>query len=121
MYDWNTAKTACPAGWHLPSREEWNALATTSGGKAAGKALKSTDGWNENGNGTDKYGFSALPGGGRGFDGNFYGAGSYGDWWTATGDGSDGAYNRGIRYNGDNMDERDIGKNYGISVRCVGN
>lgn len=26
LYTWNAAKTACPAGWHLPSREEFNTL-----------------------------------------------------------------------------------------------
>jgi len=85
LYDWNTAKTVCPAGWHLPSREEWNELVTASGGNVAGKALKSTYGWNGNGNGTDEFGFSALPGGSRRSGGNFNSAGyDGGHWWTAT-------------------------------------
>jgi len=54
----------CPDGWHLPTRTEWNALFTEVGGKStAGKILKSQTGWD--GNGTDEYGFSALPAGGR--------------------------------------------------------
>ncbi|MDR2693532.1 MAG: hypothetical protein LBB74_04875, partial [Chitinispirillales bacterium] len=26
LYAWSAAKTACPAGWHLPSRAEWDIL-----------------------------------------------------------------------------------------------
>lgn len=26
LYDWETAKNICPAGWHLPNDEEWTAL-----------------------------------------------------------------------------------------------
>ncbi|GBU20135.1 hypothetical protein R80B4_00009 [Fibrobacteres bacterium R8-0-B4] len=82
LYDWSTAKTVCPAGWHLPSRAEWDILARSVLGKknnryddddrmwgGAGKAsaLKTAKGWNQDGgddgNGTDDYGFSAMPGG----------------------------------------------------------
>jgi len=31
LYDWDTAMRACPPGWHLPSREEWEALAVAVG------------------------------------------------------------------------------------------
>ena len=58
----------CPEGWHLPTETEWETLTTAVGGKSvAGKMLKSTSGWieynGESGNGTDAYGFSALPAG----------------------------------------------------------
>ena len=52
----------CPAGWHLPSDREWQVLQTSAGGEDAGKNLKAKSGWNK-GNGTDKFGFAALPGG----------------------------------------------------------
>jgi len=84
LYDWNTAKAVCPKSWHLPSRQEWDELVKASGGNKAGKNLKSESGWNNRGNGKDKYGFSALPGGRRYSGGSFYGAGSDGGWWTAT-------------------------------------
>jgi len=81
QYNWSTAKLACPSGWHLPSAEEWDTLIDYAGGKdVAGLKLKAKSGWNKrsdggNGNGTDDYGFSALPN-----------AGEYksGWWWTAT-------------------------------------
>jgi len=75
----------CPDGWHIPSYEEWAALISFAGSSTSAKQLKATSGWNENGNGTDTYGFSALPGGG-GYtysDGSFrfnYVGGS-GIWW----------------------------------------
>jgi uncharacterized protein (TIGR02145 family) len=85
LYYWATAKTACPAGWHLPNDNEWVTLMGNVGGsKTAGKKLKSTAGWNENGNGTNEYLFSALPGGSGGRDGYFNSADDTGVWWSAT-------------------------------------
>jgi uncharacterized protein (TIGR02145 family) len=76
----------CPAGWHTPNNAEWTALENYVGGSGtAGKKLKSTSGWKNKGNGTDDYGFSALPGGygfaGGRYDGKFYNAGVIGSWW----------------------------------------
>jgi uncharacterized protein (TIGR02145 family) len=60
-------KNACPSGWHLPTNAELQELVNFAGGNVAGKKLKSTNGWNTckgiSGNGTDNFGFSALPGG----------------------------------------------------------
>jgi uncharacterized protein (TIGR02145 family) len=43
----------CPAGWHLPSNDEWQALIDFAGGdkKVVGKKLKSKTGWNDYYNG----------------------------------------------------------------------
>jgi len=74
----------CPSGWHLPSTVEWDVLKNSAGGEStAGTKLKATSGWNNNGNGTDDFGFTALPGGGGRSDGSFYEAGNYSHWWTA--------------------------------------
>jgi uncharacterized protein (TIGR02145 family) len=120
LYNWNAAKTACPAGWHLPSRVEWDELLKASGGRKAGKKLKAKSGWNNKGNGTDDYGFSAQPGGNRYTGGNFNHAGYYGSWWMATEYGSSLAYYRGMLYNYDNVSEFYGDKGYGFSVRCRG-
>lgn len=72
LYTWAAAKKACPSGWHLPSKTEWENLFTAVGGiSTAGKVLKSTSGWSCSGNGTDVFGFSALPVGFMGYDGEF--------------------------------------------------
>ncbi|GBU22347.1 serine/threonine-protein kinase [Fibrobacteres bacterium R8-0-B4] len=122
LYTWEAAKTACPRGWHLPTNEEWYALigaAITD--VSAGKALKSSSGWNGNGNGTDDYGFSALPGGWRDVpDGPFRDIGNIGYWWTATEVGGGGAVRRGMYYfDVDALDEGGTNEDYGLSVRCV--
>jgi TonB family protein len=141
LYDWNTAKTACPAGWHLPLREEWRELVRAVDPNAkliiddrdntncdsyniAGKRLKSKSGWGSHSsyNGTDDYGFSALPGGYRGVDGSFNDAGgNNGCWWTTAeaeyGNGK--AYGRIMGCYYDTVNEYYDSVGVGFSVRCV--
>ena len=63
-YTWDAAMNACPAGWHLPTWDEFDILISAVGGvEIAGKKLKSASGWFNDGNGTDAYGFSILPAG----------------------------------------------------------
>ncbi|GBU23388.1 hypothetical protein R80B4_03305 [Fibrobacteres bacterium R8-0-B4] len=125
LYTWSAAMTACPSGWHLPSREEWGALAKAAGGtgdygadSSAGKKLKSTSGWYNNGNRTDDFGFSALPGGYRYSSGNFDNAG-YGYWLTATESDGSNAYYRYMGYDNDYVGEHGTDKGHAFSVRCV--
>ncbi len=58
------------------------------GEKVAGKKLKAKSGWNDykgkSGNGTDEFGFSALPGGIGSASGSFANVGSHGFWWSAS-------------------------------------
>ena len=80
LYTWEAAKRACPSGWHLPIDAEWEQLAqyiSTQKGpynkikddwEDVGMHLKATSGWNNNGNGTDDFGFWVLPGGDRRLD-----------------------------------------------------
>ena len=89
LYNWETAKVACPRSWHLPTIEEWEKLTATVGGEStAGKYLKATSGWNsyksKSGNGTDAYGFRALPGGVHFSIGSSIGVGDGGDWWSSS-------------------------------------
>ncbi|SHL55516.1 fibrobacter succinogenes major paralogous domain-containing protein [Fibrobacter sp. UWEL] len=112
----------CPEGWHLPSYDEWETLFKAVGGfSAAGKALKSGSGWYSNGNGTDTYGFSALPAGYRNNNGNFYNAGNFALFWSASENDSYNAYYMYLGYFSENayMDNND--KYYGSSVRCLQN
>jgi len=140
LYDWATAmnlasdcnsssgcsiqtkhRGICPFGWHLPGDVEWLALTSYVGSTSAtGTKLKTASGWNNNGNGTDDYGFSALPGGGGGSDGNFGDVGDNGYWWSASEGNSDIAYSQHMAYYGE---EEGLGGNYKssslLSVRCV--
>ena len=70
LYNWYAATNAselCPTGWHVPTDDEWTALETYVGANGhsgtEGAALKAASGWESGGNGTDDFGFSALPGG----------------------------------------------------------
>lgn len=73
LYTWNTAYySACPTGWHLPKQSEFTTLMNALGGYlVAGRKMKATSGWGQEGNGTDDVGFTALPAGHR--YGNYYG------------------------------------------------
>lgn len=124
LYNWGMARKACPAGWHLPTRDEWKELVAAAGGeKAADKRLKSTSGWKRAGNGADVYGFSALPGGYRDdHDIKFEDIGSDGYWWTATEEDckSDiGAYIMIMTSDSGKVIEDAYYKRDGYSARCV--
>ncbi len=90
FYKWDAAIAACPAGWHLPDSVEWSMLIHTAGGKdSASKALKSTKGWSGHGNGTDKFGFSAVPA-----SATFLGLDA--EFWSASEKDSARSYNFGL-------------------------
>ena len=109
----------CDKGWHLPTKAEWNALFAAVGDEStAGKVLKSQTGWYSNGNGTDTFGFSALPAG-KEDDGDFSYDGNYAVFWSSTEDDSYGAYYVALLYGYDIAYLDDGYKNYGFSVRCL--
>ncbi len=131
LYDWSTAMSVCPSGWHLPTNADWDKLLReidgTSGTSSpynsttAGKYLKAKEGWNpysgiEN---LDTHGFAALPGSGYS-GGSFSNVGYVGYWWSASEyDSSSHAYIRGMNYdNGYALygipDKSDL-----LSVRCL--
>jgi uncharacterized protein (TIGR02145 family) len=116
LYDWKTATRACMAGWHLPTFKEWVDLVVEAGHSTAGKKLKAKSGWATRwGNGTDDYGFSALPGGEDRWSG-FEEVGSHGHWWTATEDENDRdcAYHLEIS---NHHDDININNNKGIKSK----
>lgn len=99
LYTYDAAMKACPEGWHLPSKNEWKYLFSVVEGKdidnvigsKAAKKLKATNGWKDwnyegmrSGNGSDTYGFAALPAGRRENQGGFYGLGETAFFWTST-------------------------------------
>ena len=120
LYSWETALTACPQGWHIPSDAEWTQLTDEIGGLSmAGVKLKFRSGWVHN-NGMDQYGFSAMPGG-FGYGGGFYGNGDNSYWWSSTEDGADDAWSRHMNCHNEYMGRVSSSKNRQLSVRCVKN
>ena len=135
LYDWNTAKDVCPSGWHLPSNDEWDVLYRHTDGtsgtespyesETAGRYLKSKSGWKDyegkSGNGEDKFGFSAIPGGSGYSYGVFYDIGYDGYWWSADEYVNYNAYSRRIYYYNDHAIWYYGDKSFLHSVRCVMN
>ena len=120
LYTWAAAMGACPTGWHLPSEEEWNILLSEVGGQSiAGTALKSQSGWHDGGNGTDAFGFSALPAGRRDTVDGFSYDGEYTDFWTTAEGGDDFAYFMFLDYYNEYMPLGGDSKNFALSVRCL--
>ena len=71
----------CPLGWHTPEEAEWDIMFDHLGGlEVAGGKMRSTYGWEDEGNGTNVSGFSGLPGGYRGGS-SFVDRGYNGAWW----------------------------------------
>ena len=149
LYPWNTAMTACPEGWHLPTRQDWNHLVLAIGGKevqhkigdidlirydsAAGTRLRSNIGWMFKETylakltpiefnlipGTDEFCFSALPGGGGAGIRGLGGPSSLGLWWTATEVKKEYAYALIMTSYEESMGEGVVKKELTNAVRCV--
>jgi uncharacterized protein (TIGR02145 family) len=120
LYTWAAAKTVCPVGWHLPTDAEWETLALSVGGvDGGGYRLKSTSGWDVNGNGSDSIGFGALPGGNRLRDGSFVNVGSYANFWTATESVGGTAYGRFLFCRIAAVPPNGSHESSAFSVRCV--
>ncbi len=130
LYTFEDANLVCPDSWHLPTDDEWKTLEIALGmspgsadglewrGIDEGEKMKTTYGWNDNGNGTNSSGFSALPGGVDMRNGYFSGIRGNGFWWTAT------SYNPGYKFIRKLDVTKRVWRDYvqptsAYSVRCV--
>lgn len=114
----NSVYGVCPLGWHLPTQAEWDTLFLAVGNvRIAGMVLKSSLGWNENGNGADAFGFSALPAGSWLNDG-FGNEGYFASFWSSTGD-DRSACGMYLFYDRDGADLDYYNKDNRFSVRCL--
>ena len=120
-YIWSSAIIACPSGWRLPNLDDFAILVELAGGhNAAGKTLKSKNGWDDDGNGTDDFLFSAMPAGDRQSDGGWYFmSGHYGYFWSSSEFSGNYAYFMHLRYDKNDVHLDFGGKARGFSVRCL--
>ena len=88
----DATQSICPAGWELPTFDEMNGI--TSYVSA----------------------FSPVYSGYY-YNGSLSGTGSYGDWWSATANRSNGQYY--LLYRNGSLKTSNDDKSYGDSVRCV--
>ena len=133
LYTWKVAQRICPEGWRLPTNEDWRALLTAVGADSVNEILwtgssklKSVSGWENDGSGTDDFGFTALPAGKRFFtkvqDGfSFHGCSAL--MWSST-QAEDGAadtlaFQMSLDCSNDNIVINTVKKIDGLSVRCV--
>ena len=124
LYSWNAAMQACPAGWHLPSDNEWQTLFDAVRGKSgSGKVLKAESGWmnykDKRGDGTDDFGYSAFPAGYRDDCGDFSSAGKYAFFWSSAEKNCLTAYKIGLRFFDESASLAVSDKDVAFSVRCL--
>ncbi len=122
----------CPQGWHVPSDQDWKYLEIHLGmteaqanlsdwrGSDQGEQMKTTTGWDNDGNGTNSSGFTGLPGGFRsGEDTQFNLLGQGGLWWTSTTFSETQSWYRSLNIYGKQVQRTYNYRGSGITVRCV--
>ncbi len=138
-YSVSDSRKIAPAGWHIPSDEEWKELEIFLGmsvedagkinwrGSDQGNKLKATGGnttyWATSSDiytifGTNESGFNAIGGACRMFDGQWGDLTHTGFWWTSSLTENEAWY-RGLDYNKTTVFRYFGLKNYGFSIRCV--
>ena len=133
-YNWYAVTSdsgLCPISWHVPSDEDWMQLEQFLGliwtgnddeiwmGDDQGQRLKSTYGWQNNGNGTNETGFEGLPAGGRTYFGSYGSAGGSGYWWTSSELDPNSAWLRTLYSEEDRIGRFANFKVEGYSIRCL--
>jgi len=135
LYNWHAVadeRGLCPTGWHVPSDLEWMNLEMQLGmassdangtgwrGTDQGTQLKNSEGWFQDGNGSNSSGFSGLPAGDR-TNSVFVNAGAYGTFWSSTESSGSTAWDRFIGYDDERVYRTSFTKQSGFSVRCIQN
>jgi uncharacterized protein (TIGR02145 family) len=128
LYNWyavNDVRGLAPEGWHIPTDGEWTTFTNYLGGQGvSGGKMKSrgTAYWKSPNEGaTNESGFSALPGGYRGYGGG----GSFviirrtAVFWSATEGDFNNAWNRFLYDNTGYVNRFNYYKSVGASVRCL--
>lgn len=132
-YNWyavNDDRGLCPAGFHVPSDDEYAVLIDyLNGSDIAGGRMKKEGiergndrNWSDPNTGaTNKSGFTALPGGFMSYyNGTNQRMGQWGFFWSSTEDGSYNAWSRDLFYITSEVFRNSDSKHRGLSVRCIG-
>lgn len=123
LYTWEAAQNACPDGWHLPSKGEFETMIEFLGGSdEAGGKLKDyeTNKWRlPNTGGVNTSGFGALPSGMCYGDDNYSGQKFYTHFFTSTEYDKGEAYSLMLAYDYKKTYIYNYKKNYAVSIRCI--
>jgi len=133
LYNWyvvSDSSNIAPEGWHVPSDSDWKEMEMYIGisesevdslgwrGTNEGTKLKSTTNWNNDGNGTDEFGFSAFPAGYR--DTKKYGDLKWGTYfWSSSIYNDTHVLRWGLNCINSKIEREYRSMHYGFSVRCV--
>jgi uncharacterized protein (TIGR02145 family) len=114
-------RNICPVGWHVPTDSDFDTLIKTLGSaNEASIKLKANKGWLTGMNGSNLTGMNCLPGGSRNENGEFYGAGKVGVWWSSTNDMSGlKLYARTLTNDKQDLVRYAANPKIGAYVRCV--
>ncbi|HOW25122.1 MAG TPA: FISUMP domain-containing protein [Bacteroidales bacterium] len=133
------AQGICPAGWHIPTDDEWKVLEGTADtqygigdpvwdniawrGYDAGGNLKETGfihWYDPNTGAANSFGFTGLPGGYRYYlDGYSYFMSSNGYFWSSSQSDASNAWFRSLGYDNAGVYRLSNYKDHGFSVRCL--
>lgn len=139
LYNWYVVETGklCPAGWHVPTDDDWENLEIALGMSPTDAANEGWRGGNigsqlagsenmwvkgslKNDPGFDKSGFNGIPAGNRiGANGSFGNVGTNCYWWSATEENENNARTRNLYYGSNVVIKSPFNKKYGVSARCV--
>ncbi len=108
LYNWESAKNIAPAGWHLPSKKEWEALLDFLGGEGNSAFTNMLDS-----------GFNVQFSGIRTLNGDYYGMGSSSGFWSSTEGLNETAWGCFLDKDEKKAAMSNLHKNYGRSVRLV--
>lgn len=132
LYNWHAVvdpRKIAPFGWRIPSDQDWedlesfiekfSELENQKGFAQVGKKLKGKELWNDGGNGSDIFGFNAVPAGYRATDGPFRDQGGTANFWSTSDNSIQNAFYRTLYFYSANMFKYNNFKSNGISVRCL--
>ena len=119
LYPWETAQKMCPEGWRLPSKEDFEKLSENMGNSfTEGTRLRSKEGWPHK-DGTDNFGFNALPAGYKLASNDFRNMGEGAYFWTSsqTEDGQPLSFSLIDMFDAESVSIND--RRYALSIRCL--
>lgn len=111
LYTYAAALQVAPEGWHLPTKEEFEALLKQFGGAGENAYKALTEGGNSD--------FNVRYAGWRNVNGAFHWMGSTTSFWSATWDDNTGAWNCHLKAGGKVARIRYDYKSVGLSVRLL--
>ena len=117
FFDQELLDTICPAGWHVPSVDEWFILVENMGGedKAPRRLMSSSDFGERYKPGTDDCSFNSLPAGKWLLNGKLSGEYAVSEYWTSTARDFESSFSCGFTATGYSFNT-----NYPkLTIRCI--